>query len=51
VGVGLLKDLGGLLLEVHGQQDDRGLFDTSTHRALLDGFGGLTAEAAAVGAL
>ena len=24
VGVGLLKDLGGLLLEVHGQQDDRG---------------------------
>ena len=41
VGVGLLKDLGGLLLEVHGQQDDRGLFDTATHRALLDGFGGL----------
>jgi hypothetical protein len=27
-----------LLLEVHGQQDDRGLFDTATHRALLDGF-------------
>ena len=24
VGVGLLKDLGSLLLEVHGQQDDRG---------------------------
>ncbi|HVV27600.1 MAG TPA: DNA repair protein RecN [Rhizomicrobium sp.] len=48
VGVGLLKDLGGLLLEVHGQQDDRGLFDSATHRALLDGFGGLTAEAAAV---
>src|SRR5262249_13016259 len=41
VGVGLLKDLGGLLLEVHGQQDDRGLFDTATHRALLDEFGGL----------
>ena len=36
VGVGLLKDLGALLLEVHGQQDDRGLFDTATHRALLD---------------
>jgi DNA repair protein RecN (Recombination protein N) len=51
VGVGLLKDLGGLLLEVHGQQDDRGLFDTATHRALLDGFGGLAAQAAAVGAL
>ena len=41
VGVGLLKDLGGLLLEVHGQADDRGLFDTATHRGLLDAFGGL----------
>ena len=41
VGVGLLKDLGSLLLEVHGQQDDRGLFDTATHRVLLDSFGGL----------
>jgi len=51
VGVGLLKDLGGLLLEVHGQQDDRGLFDTATHRALLDGFGGLASQADAVAAL
>src|ERR1700753_3396960 len=34
VGVGLLKDLGGLLLEVHGQQDDRRLFDVATHRGL-----------------
>jgi DNA repair protein RecN (Recombination protein N) len=41
VGVGLLKELGTLLLEVHGQQDDRGLFDGATHRALLDDFGGL----------
>jgi DNA repair protein RecN (Recombination protein N) len=48
VGVGLLKDLGSLLLEVHGQQDDRGLFDIATHRALLDGFGSLGTEAAAV---
>jgi DNA repair protein RecN (Recombination protein N) len=40
VGVGLLKDLGGSLLEVHGQTDDRGLFDVSTHRVLLDAFGG-----------
>jgi DNA repair protein RecN (Recombination protein N) len=40
VGVALLKDLGALLLEVHGQTDDRGLFDVSTHRALLDSFGG-----------
>jgi len=40
VGVGLLKDLGAALLEVHGQTDDRGLFDPSTHRSLLDAFGG-----------
>ena len=51
VGVGLLKDLGSLLLEVHGQQDDRGLFDTGTHRALLDGFGGLNGDAQTVAAL
>jgi len=51
VGVSLLKDLGSLLLEVHGQQDDRGLFDTATHRALLDGFGGLNGDAQTVAAL
>jgi DNA repair protein RecN (Recombination protein N) len=41
VGVTFLKDLGAALLEVHGQSDDRGLFDSSTHRTLLDAFGGL----------
>jgi len=51
VGVGLLKDLGSLLLEVHGQQDDRGLFDIATHRVLLDGFGGLNGDAQTVAAL
>jgi DNA repair protein RecN (Recombination protein N) len=51
VGVGLLKDLGSLLLEVHGQQDDRGLFDTATHRVLLDGFGGLNGDAQTVAGL
>jgi DNA repair protein RecN (Recombination protein N) len=39
VGVALLKDIGAALLEVHGQTDDRGLFDATTHRALLDEFG------------
>jgi DNA repair protein RecN (Recombination protein N) len=39
VGVALLKDIGAALLEVHGQADDRGLFDPSTHRTLLDAFG------------
>lgn len=51
VGVGLLKDLGGLLLEVHGQQDDRGLFDIANHRILLDGFGGLNGDAQTVASL
>lgn len=40
VGVAFLKDLGAALLEVHGQSDDRGLFDSGTHRTLLDAFGG-----------
>ena len=51
VGVGLLKDVGSLLLEVHGQHDDRGLFDTATHRVLLDGFGSLNGDAQTVAAL
>jgi DNA repair protein RecN (Recombination protein N) len=50
VGVGLLKELGGLLLEIHGQSDDRGLFDVATHRGLLDNFGGLEEQARAVAA-
>jgi DNA repair protein RecN (Recombination protein N) len=40
VGIGLLRDIGTLLVEIHGQADDRGLFDTATHRRLLDAFGG-----------
>ncbi|MEJ0043813.1 MAG: hypothetical protein WDM81_17065 [Rhizomicrobium sp.] len=40
VGVGLLRDIGAALLEVHGQADDRGLFDVATHRGLLDTFAG-----------
>jgi DNA repair protein RecN (Recombination protein N) len=37
--VGVLKDLGGLLLEVHGQHETVGLLDVRTHRTLLDAFG------------
>ena len=51
VGVGLLKELGGLLLEIHGQSDDRGLFDVATHRGLLDSFGGLETQAVDVARL
>jgi DNA repair protein RecN (Recombination protein N) len=38
--VGVLRDLGALLLEVHGQHDAVGLLDARTHRALLDSYGG-----------
>jgi DNA repair protein RecN (Recombination protein N) len=38
--VSVLRDLGALLLEVHGQHDAVGLLDARTHRALLDSYGG-----------
>ena len=38
---GLLRDLGSLMVEVHGQHDDRGLLNPRGHRALLDAFGKL----------
>src|ERR1051326_3136331 len=40
VGVQLAREIGAALVEVHGQADDRGLFDVATHRPLLDAFGG-----------
>jgi DNA repair protein RecN (Recombination protein N) len=40
IGVSLLRDVGASLVEIHGQSDDRGLFDVSTHRQVLDDFGG-----------
>jgi DNA repair protein RecN (Recombination protein N) len=40
VSVQVLRALGGLLVEIHGQHDDRALVDTGSHRALLDAFGG-----------
>jgi len=40
IGVQLAREIGAALLEVHGQSDDRGLFDVATHRMLLDSFGG-----------
>ena len=44
VSVKLLSQLGGLLLEVHGQHDGRGLLDAATHISLLDQFGGYQRE-------
>ena len=41
VPAGLLRDLGAMAVEIHGQQDDRGLLNPKGHRALLDAFGRL----------
>lgn len=48
VSAGLLQSVGRLVVEIHGQHDDRALIDAATHRALLDAFGGLEAEVEAV---
>lgn len=45
---GLLRELGGSLVEIHGQHDDRGLLNPRGHRTLLDLFGGI--DLAPVGA-
>ena len=49
IGVGLLRRLGDLVVEIHGQNDEQGLLDAATHRAMLDLFGGLDGDLAAVG--
>ncbi len=43
----LLRELGALLVELHGQHDDRGLLNPRGHRALLDSFGRCDAAAVA----
>ncbi|MBX7534133.1 DNA repair protein RecN [Qipengyuania sp. GH1] len=40
VGVALLREIAGILVELHGQHDDRGLVNPRGHRALLDRFAG-----------
>ncbi|MET0248309.1 MAG: DNA repair protein RecN [Sphingobium sp.] len=35
----LLREIGGALVEIHGQHDDRGLLNARGHRALLDAYG------------
>lgn len=48
VSAGLMRQAGALLVEIHGQHDDRALVDPESHRALIDVFGGLTGDAEAV---
>jgi DNA repair protein RecN (Recombination protein N) len=45
VPAGLLRDIGALSVEVHGQHDDRGLLNPRGHRALLDAFGKIDTSA------
>jgi DNA repair protein RecN (Recombination protein N) len=40
VGVALLREISGALVELHGQHDDRGLVNPRGHRALLDRYAG-----------
>lgn len=48
VSAALLRELGGLLVEIHGQHDDRGLLNPRGHRALLDAFARVDGDVAAV---
>lgn len=48
VGVNLLRRVGSMLAEIHGQHDDRALVDVTLHRDLLDAFGGLQEQASGV---
>ena len=47
VSVAQLRELGALLLDIHGQNDGRQLMDESRHREYLDSFGGLSDELSA----
>lgn len=51
VSATLLREIGGHLIEIHGQHDDRALVDPATHLVLLDAFGGLEGNCADVAAL
>ncbi len=48
VSVQALRMIARELVEIHGQHDDRALIDPSVHRALIDAYGGLFAQLAAV---
>src|SRR6266852_7645069 len=48
VSVQAMKQLGSALVEIHGQHDVRALVDAGTHRHLLDAYGRLEDDAAAV---
>jgi DNA repair protein RecN (Recombination protein N) len=48
VGAQLVRQVGETLVEIHGQHDARALVEPVLHRRLLDAFGGLEGQVAAV---
>lgn len=48
VSAALLRQVGEKLIEIHGQHGQQGLLNPSSHRALLDAFGGLDKDALGV---
>src|ERR1700749_3782647 len=48
ISVQTLKAVGAALVEIHGQHDERALVDAATHRRLLDAFGSLEKDVAAL---
>jgi len=48
VSVQVLRALGAALVEIHGQHDERAFVEAATHRALLDAYGRIEADAAHV---
>ena len=51
VSVQVLRALGTVLVEIHGQHDDRAFVDAGTHRSLLDAYGRIEGDAAEVARL
>lgn len=46
VSLGVLREISGLLVEIHGQQEHQALLDEGAHLALVDAFGGAELAAA-----
>ena len=46
-----MRDVGYLLVEIHGQHDERALVDADAHRTLLDAFAGLSEDVVALAGL
>ena len=46
VSMQMLRAVGACLVEIHGQHADRAMIDPASHRALIDGFAGLSSDIA-----